>query len=316
MFKAKHHMSQKRRNKKLNPKYLVSNVIKMGIFLPVTIVFFTDMAGPNLKEAFHNSFDLFTSHESGPYIIALILLINLLLYLYLKPVTLFYTKCRKRMAYDPIIQKQAARKFNGLPRFIIFITIIGFLLGFILEITLTEGDIPISRIPFFYGILDALSTGLFTGTLLYLNAENILFPAKKRVFTDDCEVKQRYSSFYMKLFLTMSAIVLFLLFQIFDSFSSFYLLGADGLMDGPGPKAMESADFFNMSRNHDGLKDILEVLFFKILIYFFYVMHLLRQIRRMIKNPLDTVQDKLVGLNSDKPELSKQIDIINNDEFK
>jgi PAS domain S-box-containing protein len=316
MFKIKHKISHKRKMKKLNPKYLVSNVIKMGIFLPITIIFFTDMAGPNLKEAFHNSIDLFTNRETGPFIFALILIINLALYVYLKPVTQFYTKSRKRLAFDPNIQKKAARKFNGLPRFIFFITIIGFLLGFMLDISLNKGNLPITRIPFFYGIFNALSTGLFAGTLLYLNTENILFPAKKRVFTDDCNVKQRYSSLYMKLFLTMSAIILFLLFQIFDSFSSFYLLGADRFMENSGLKTMESADFFNMSRDHDGLKKILEVLFFKILIYFFYVMHLLRQIKKMIKNPLDTVQDKLIDLNSDKPELSKQIDIINNDEFK
>ena len=306
---------KKRKHRLGNPKFLVSNIMKMTLFLPISIIFFTNFEGPDIHSAFRHSFSLFINPESGPYIWGLLFILNLAIYIYLKPVLIFNRDCRNNCNLDKTLQMKAAGKFNGLPRFILFVTVLGFLLGFMLELGLNKNERFVIQIPLYYGIFEAISTGFFAGTLMYLNTENFLFPARKMVFTGNCKEKQKYSSFYMKLLLMMSAIVFFLIFQLFDSFSSFYKIGADGLLNDMNMDFNSGGDFFDLSREHDDFKSVLEVLFVKILIYFFYVVYLLRQIKKMIKNPLDTVQYKLEGLNSNIPELSKQIDIINNDEF-
>ncbi len=292
-------------------KHIIRRIFFMTFFLPASIVFFTNMNGLNIREAFHKSFTLIIKPPTGPFIWIFILVLNVCIYIYLKPVISFYTTCSKKFDPEISLQKLAAKKFNSLPSFVLAISVIGFLIGFILEIILSD-QFNKGRIPLLYGFFEAISTGLFTGTLLALNIENLLFTVKRRVFRDNDIQKQKYSSFYRKLFFTMCAIVFFLIFQIFDSFSNFYLIEIDREMKSGIPG---SGNLLSLSREHEGLKKIMNVFFLRVFIYFFYIAHLLRQLKWMIKNPLQIVNRKLKSLNSNKQEVFQQIDIVNNDEF-
>ncbi|MBI9099951.1 MAG: response regulator, partial [Spirochaetaceae bacterium] len=302
------------RKRHKNKKFLMGRIFTMTFFLPASIILFTSMEGPDMDQAFHNGLNLFRDPTSAPYIWSLLFLLNFCLYLYLKPVLIFNSRCIKKNSPGEKMQKIAAKKFNNLPVFILSISVIGFLLGFTIEAIL-KTHTEFNSVSLFWDFLDSLSTGLFTGTLMYLNTENLLFPVKTKVFSGDTILEQKYSSYYRKLFLTMFVIVLFLLFQMFSYFSSIYLLGADKAIGGVKPPLFDGGDFLNMSRENDPVKEFMKVFFVRVFIYFFYFMHLLRQLKHMIKNPLETVQEKLEGLNSDEPQFSKQIDIVNNDEF-
>lgn len=304
-------------------RFLIFQIITMTIFLPASIFFISEMEGPNLGAALGNSRDMLLYSESAPLFWGFLLLINLLFFLYLKPIFIFSRNCRRQGKHELRDRKRAAGRFNRLPLFVIVVPVIGLLLVFILDVSLNNPEDFDRLFPFFYSLAEALTIGVFTGTLMYLSIENMLFSSKKLIFTKECDVDQKYSSFYMKLFLAVGAIVFFLLFQIFDSFSSFYLIGAKGPSGGEASKVLlemnrdfiGSRDFIEMSQTHKELSDVLKVLYTRIFIFCLYGVVLLREIKKMLKNPLDTVQLKLEGLNLNKPLVNKQIDIVNNDEF-
>ncbi|MBB6481727.1 hybrid sensor histidine kinase/response regulator [Spirochaeta isovalerica] len=299
-------------------RFLVFNVLKMTFFIPLTILFLTGLDGPAMRDALERSFDSFSGRATGGTLWMLLLLFNILIYFFLKPVFLFNRECRHTAAPDRFMRKKAAIIYNWLLPFVIFLSIAFFLTGAGLQYGNMIGSMKDSgtTVPFLVRILESVSTGFFTGVILYLNLENLLFPAKKLIFTDQCEVHQKYSSFYTKLILSMTAIVFFLFFQIFNSLASFYLIGSAENIDLISQdKFWEGADLFRMTGEHEGLQDLIRVLFAKIILFCFYVFHILRQIKKTFKNPLDTVREKLEALNTDVPELSRQIDIVNNDEF-
>jgi len=308
-------MSEEQYNIFNNPKYLMLNILKMTIIIPLTIVFFTNMGGPGIGQAFISSFDLLTDPVTGSFFTGLIIFLNLAIYIYLKPVLCFHRNCTNKCVPGVQDRKKAIRRFNFLLIFFLLISIFGFTVGFIADFTFLQRDFLVIDVSLIYEVLNTVSIGLFCGILMYLNTENILFSVKKRVFEGECPEQQKYSSFYFKLILTVTAIVFFLIFQMLDSFSGFYHMGATELLRGYELEQMDIGKLFDMSRESKGLKDLVDILFLRILIYSVYVFHLFRQIKKMILNPLKTVDGKLKGLNSDNPELSKEIDIVNNDEF-
>jgi PAS domain S-box-containing protein len=290
----------------------------MTFFVPLTILFLTGMDGPAIQDALARSVGTLSGKDTGGAVWMLLIAFNILIYFFLKPVFLFNRECRHTVAPDREMRKKAAKIYSLLLPFVVLLSIGFFSTGAGLQYgsligTMKESGTPV---PFLVRILESVSTGFFTGVILFLNLENLLFPAKKLIFTDQCEVHQKYSSFYTKLLLSMTAIVFFLFFQIFDSLASFYLIGSAENIDLIDKDAfMEGADLFRMSGEHEGLQDLIRVLFAKIILFCFYVFHILRQIKKTFKNPLDTVLEKLEALNSDAPELSHEIDIVNNDEF-
>jgi PAS domain S-box-containing protein len=308
-------MTNKKFNVFNNPRYLIFNVLKMTILLPLSIIFFTNMGDDEIIESFHGAFRTMTAPAEGSFIIGLILILNLVIYIYLKPVLFFNKECLSLCTPEIKVREKAIWRFNHFPLFFLFISVMGYLVGVLVDIFYLRTDFIIVNVSLFYKILEAVSIGLFTGVLIYLNTENILFKVKKRVFEGESLYKQKYSSFYFKLILTLSVIILFLMFQLFDSFSSFYHLGSIGPFKGNEIEQMDIGAIFNMSRINDPLKKLVHVLLLKIFIYFLYVTHLFRQIKKMLINPLKTAEEKLVGLNRDNRELSKEIDIVNNDEF-
>lgn len=312
-------MSRQKRKKRNRSRFLVFDVLKMTFFIPLTILFLTGMDGPAIKDALQNSVGNLSDKSTGGALLILLLIFNIVIYFFLKPVFLFNRECRHFSAPDRHMRKKAAKIYNWLMPFVVFASICFFSFGSSLEYggligTIRDSGTPL---PILVRILDSVSTGFFTGVILFLNLENLLFPTKKLIFAKDCEISQIYSSFYTKLIFAMTAIVFFLFFQIFDSLASFYLIGSVDKADILHSQTfMKGADLFRMTGDHQDLQDLIQVLFAKIILFCIYVFHILRQIKKTFKNPLDTVLEKLEALNSDVPELSNQIDIVNNDEFK
>ncbi|MBN2655573.1 MAG: response regulator [Spirochaetales bacterium] len=311
-------MARLRRKKRNRSRFLVFNVMKMTFFVPLTILFLTGMDGPAMKEALTRGISYLSGKETGGAIWLALILFNFLIYFFLKPVFLFNRECRHRVIPGREMRKKAAAVYNGMLPFIVLLSIVFFSFGAVQQYGSLIGSMKESGtpVPFLMRILESISTGFFTGVILFLNLENLLFPAKRLIFSDEREVHQKYSSFYIKLLLSMTAIVFFLFFQIFDSLASFYMLGSAENLDILSKDTfMEGADLFKMTGDHKALQEVFHVLFARILLFCLYVFHILRQIKMTFKNPLDTVREKLEGLNSDVQELSHQIDIVNNDEF-
>jgi len=292
--------------------------MKTTFFIPLFILFFVGLEGPAVRDALERSVGNLSGKENDGGAWILLFAANIIIYLFLRPVFLYSRECRIHSVANLESQRRAARIFNRLPIFIMLVPVAFFTIGALIEYGSLGGFTgdSVSTGYFLARILEAVSTGFFTGVILFLNLENLLFPAKKRIFSSDCKVNQKYSSFYWKLLLSVTAIVFFLFFQIFDLLANFYLIGSaeDGILFNEG-NILEGADLFRMTQEHEGLKDVIKVLLWKIILFCFFIFHILWQIRKTFKNPLDTVHEKLKGLNSDIPELSKQIDIVNNDEF-
>ncbi len=306
------------RTKKKTDQFLTANIFKMALFLPASIIFFSEMEGYDIHSALENSKSFFVNIESAPFIWGLLILLNIFLLLYLKPILIFSKNCRRELEHTTLNRKIAIGRFNRLPLFVMMSVIILFIIRFFLDFYLYDWGEEILLFPFIYGILEAVVLGLFAGIILYLHIENILFKSKKIVFSGESDKDQKYSSFYLKLILAVAAMIFFLIFQIFDSFSSFYIMGIGGDQAGGGFFVPGEAkpDFLDLSRNHVGIREVMHVVYIRIFIFVLYGIYLLWQMRKLLQNPLNTVKLKLKGLNLDDPQLNKQIDIVNNDEFR
>ncbi|MGL1893293.1 MAG: ATP-binding protein [Spirochaetaceae bacterium] len=315
-------------------KKILFKMFRITFFIPIMMIILIDFKGQNIEAAFHNSISSLFTFPYANFSWGLVLLINLVIFLYAKPLISFWTKYNRG---EPISIKHkniSMHIFNKLNKIITLMCVSGFLIGAMSgHDDLTNN---FSILPFTYIIAESIATGLFTVTLIVMSLDDILFPIKSALMLNYPEVKPRFQSFFRQMSKTMLLLLAFLGFQIFSIATDFYdiaynraqsknfVTSDETIIDGDVESdlgtviemAMEPEMFFTkMGTGHKKTEDLVDVLVFKIIIYFLLSLRALALLKKSIKNPLKTVESRLEELTSDSKKETKRIEIVNNDEF-
>jgi hypothetical protein len=183
--------------------------------------------------------------------------------------------------------------FNKMNGIILFVCLIAFFLGEVAG-KLATRDWGIETASKQFSMLNALAKGLLTGTILSFNLENILFPAKKAALALGPTTPLRRTSLYKRIFLIVAAIVLFMLCQ-------FIAMSANSPDRRGVHRARRVQARLRLPRRPRDAPDRPrgeKVVTLRILVFIFFVLQLMQQIKQMIKKPIDTMREKLAMLVS------------------
>ena len=154
-----------------------------------------------------------------------VLLLDAAIFLYLGPV--FRLKRARACSDQGRIDRCAAalRRFDHLDGFLIFTSIAAFLLGALFAARESEAA-HFFFAPKAYSFMEALATGFLVGVSLSVNLGNLLFHARRHALLLAPGSDLKRSSLYKKIFLIITALVFFTIFQVFASSGAFFRLGA------------------------------------------------------------------------------------------
>ena len=292
------------------------------VFVPLYILFLTSLNGINLGDALHLAFQQFTSWEPGWIVWLQVIALNAILYTYALPVFKTRMCCLQGKPVSDFKADQAMHHLNGIMPFTILTSMAVFIAGQLGQMVFLPRGFDnrngMYLLSMAMDVGQAAGNGFLVGVILALQFENRLYKARESVLSLGPRVKLAYRSLYGTIFVVMTAIALFLVFQTFASSGSFYSLGRHGnptevklTVD----QFMSTPELIFESGVFTNLKDTLDVFGLRLLLCLLVVAQLMYQLKLLFKNPLGTVQERLTVLNSPQPGNTKQIDIVKNDEF-
>lgn len=276
--------------------------------LPLAMIFVSDFSGKTLIEAFHHAGIAFRS----PFMWGSVVFCALLILRYLQPAIRFFCSCSSQENCHRNDADIVIRRLNFLHVFVIGVSILGFSAGEVAQ-QFAEGRMALFNVAKRFLFIDSVSKGLLTGVILSFNIDNMLFLAKKTAISMNPPTRLRRTSLYQKIFLIITAMVLFLIFQMFSTSAQFFDLGTD--FTGMPRTATGIEHLFGDALSNADMKNSFKVIFMKTLFYFFFVFQLMLQIKRMIRVPINTIRDRLAIINSGDISEIASVDILSNDEF-
>jgi PAS domain S-box-containing protein len=299
-------------------------ILFFTLVLPIGLVFLNQLNGSDVHTALQNAVAAFGSARPGAGIWLCLLILNAAVFLYLLPVFRFQkaSGCPDGAGGDACVA--AIKCLNHLDGFLIAASIASFLLGSGIA-SQDRVEAHLFNLPMAYSFMEALATGFLVGVSLSVNLGNVLFSARRKAAMLSPGLAMRRSSLYKKMFLIITALIFFTVFQVFSSSGSFLSLGAQnaglqGVVPGPGPAGL--------GPQSPELRALLNLLFLRVAILFVFVAQLFLQIRWMITRPLETIKGRLAALNEGRRRedsgawararaeaQKKEIEIIQNDEF-
>lgn len=302
-----------------NQRTLLFRMTGLTLFIPMLIVLLTNFTGENVEYAINNSLSvLFDLPESIPVWVVLLLLC-FVTHLYLKPIVKFFAKNSSGIEVSMTEKNSAMKAFNRISYMIPILTALGFvIINFIMWFD--SSGVVMSQ-PFTYKLMESVFSGLFTSAILIMSLENILYPTKCALMVEPPDIKPKFRSLYGKLAFIVILLLVFLSFQILSIASEFYLIAynraSELFMVEPNYDIVVNPEMFfsQLINGHKQTGDIMQVFISKIFIYFLISIRLLALIKKLIKNPIKTVENRLEKLTSEQDAKQQQIDIVNNDEF-
>ncbi len=294
----------------------ILSLLPWMIIVPAIVLFFTEMNGPNLSAGIRNAFDSLFSFRGGISFWPFILAGTFFMLMYTGPINAFWCELRSGGKASGLPCALVLKRLDHLAPVIIAINLLVFGLGSLIKAHQSEQS-QFFFTPRIYTFMEACSVGLMLGVLQFVNIENMLFPARKAILMAYPELTPRKSSLFGKIFIIITAIVIFMVFQIFSSAGVFFSLGARGvpLPGGMGPPGVDRGTAFLHSDAIRWLKDSLAVFYARMAAFIVIVSQLLWQIKITIVRPLEIIRGKLSALNAANPEPGERIQIIWNDEF-
>jgi PAS domain S-box-containing protein len=196
--------------------------------------------------------------------------------------------------------------------FIIGLSIVGFMVGEVFA-QYAEARVILHSVANRFLFLNAFSKGLLSGVIISFNLENLLFESKKSALELNPSTRLTRTSLYSKVFVIMAAIVLFFVFQIFTTSANFFDLGSDFLE--AKDTGTDINRFFDSAFDSPEIRSSMKVIAVKTLFYFVFIFQLILQIKRMIRNPIKAIHDRLALINSGNASGVTEVDILSNDEF-
>lgn len=301
-------------------KKLVIRILPITFLVPALMILFVSFIGPSIKDAFHNSLGTLFQLPFAYYSWLLLILINIVILKHMKPIINFWGKFKDKKEITMKERNRAMCSFNSLGKAITLMTVIGFTVGIHLS-TFVGEDTTFKFISAGYVGLNSTVIGFFTSMLINMSLNNALFPVKSALMVEPPDIKPKYVSFYKQLLMTIMLLLAFLGFQILSISIDLYSMAVSKAQEllGMGSE-MENyflPEFFftKAGKAHKATSDLLDVFGFKIIIFVFISLRTLSLIKKAVKNPLDTVENRLEALSSDSKLKQNRIAIVNNDEF-
>jgi PAS domain S-box-containing protein len=202
---------------------------------------------------------------------------------------------------------------DSMPKFTFIICVTGFFLGNLI-VTIMEPDLRFSGPGSWFLLIESLSSGFFTATIITLNLDSILFPVKKKVILAAPEVHQKYRPFFITLFSAIFAMLFFLLIQMIEVGSNLFLIG-ENIAPIFEPDSLNVSEFFNRAIDVDGVRELGMVFFLRTILFFILSGEIITMLRRQLRDPLNTILEHLKELNNEAQVNISKIDIVNNNEF-
>ncbi len=283
------------------------------ILSPLTVIFFVGFVGSSLSEAWQNAVDYLLLGEEALSAWAILLATTVISSLFLAPVFHFLRTTGSGHRHTRLEAERAVAVINMMPRFIALLSVGGFFLGTLATLIL-DPEIRFTGPGSWYLLIEALSAGLFTSTLITLNLDSVLFPVKREVILAAPEIPQRYRTFFMTLVSAILAMLFFLIIQVMEIASNFLLLGEQNLPP-MGLNFLDTREFLNMTAQMEALRGTMQVFIIRSLIFFAMAGQIIAMLKRQIRDPLMTIQEHLKDLNRRDAGRISKIDIINNNEF-
>jgi PAS domain S-box-containing protein len=278
-----------------NLKGLKWKIFSLTVIVPLALAFCTQIAGNGPRQAMAQAASALWSKEAGPGIWLAVLAINVAVYFYLGPVFHFIKDGSCGPEGGSELCHGAVKCLNHLDVLVIFASIGSFLLGAALNAGHARSvEASIFAEPRVYTMFREAATGFLAGVSLSVNLGNILFPIKRLVVSASSGARIRRSSLYKKVFLIISALVLFTVFLVFSSAGDFFQLGALA----PGDAGAQAVLVQGIDAHTQGMRDLLSVFYAKLLILFVFIAQLFLQIRRLVTRPIETIADRLSTLGS------------------
>ena len=285
-------------------------ILPFTLLLPLALVFFTEFNGPDIHSALRNALGMFGSRLPGAGTWFSVLLLNAAIFLYLGPV--FRLKRARACSDQGRIDRctAALKRFDHLDGFLIFASVAAFLLGSLFAARESEAA-HFFMAPKAYSFMEALATGFLVGVSLSVNLGNLLFHARRHALLLAPGSDLKRSSLYKKIFLIITALVFFTVFQVFASSGAFFRLGA--LIPGqPGRQGLPDPTLALGTRSAS-LRGVLSVFYLRMGLLFVFVAQLFWQIKWMVTRPLETIMGRLAALDAGAKK--REIEIVQNDEF-
>ena len=285
-------------------------ILPFTLVFPMALVFFTEFNGPDLHSALRNALGTFGARLPVAGAWLSVLLLDAAIFLYLGPV--FRLKRARACSDQGRIDRCAAalRRFDHLDGFIIFSSVAAFLLGF-LSAARESAAAHFFFAPKAFSFMEALATGFLVGVSLSINLGNLLFHARVHALHLAPGSDLKRSSLYKKIFLIITALVFFTVFEVFASSGAFFRLGA--LIPGqPGRLGLPDPTFA-IGAPTSSLRGVLSVFYLRMGLLFVFVAQLFWQIKWMVTRPLETIMGRLAALDAGAKK--REIEIVQNDEF-
>lgn len=301
-------------------KTIKRKTVTVAFFIPFVMILLMAFQGNTIKEAFHNSIQSMFSFPVGLISWLLVIIFNIVILHYLRPVFMFWNKYNNNFSITMEEKNRAMYTFNTIGKKITIINSIAFVIGTVAS-SIEWKSFYSEIIPTTFILFEGLTVGLLASVLINMSLDNILYPIKSALMIDPPEIEPRYRSFYKQLTTSVILLLAFLGFQIFGVATEFYLLAADRASEAGSEQIgqfMKSNPEFLMTklgRSHEATKELLDVFGLKIFLYFLISLRLLVLIKKTIKNPLDTVEERLELLTSSSNVETRKIEIVENNEF-
>ncbi len=290
--------------------------------IPSLVLFITAFNGASLSEAFKAAGNALFSAASLKEFWPFIVFTAVAVHWYLLPVVNFFCSCTTGHCGVGDANR-VIRRLNTLHLFIIGVSVLAFLANGIVHLVLASDALQSASdggnwLANFSGpkqlaLFNAISKGFLSGTIISINVDNLLFPAKRAALAYDPDVPLKRSSLFSKIVLIFSAVVFFILMQLYDTSSNFLDLG----MQLPGSRQGLSTtqEFFGAFFHDSRVESALKVVFAKTLIYLLLVVEMAMQIKQMLKYPIRSMENRLRELNMGNARKVSAITIVSNDEF-
>ena len=159
--------------------------------------------------------------------------------------------------------------------------------------------------------MEALATGFLVGVSLSVDLGILLFHARRHALLLAPGSDLKRSSLYKKIFLTITALVFFTVFQVFASSGS--LLPPGRVDSRPARQARPPRSDPRPGYRSALLRGVLSVFYLRMGLLFVFVAQLFWQIKWMVTRPLETIMGRLAALDAGAKK--REIEIVQNDEF-
>jgi PAS domain S-box-containing protein len=315
-FRNKKHAARDGRVYGVKPvcKYpvLLLRLLPLLVGIPFLIAIISDISGASVPVALGKVSYSISRPDSIATFWLPIVLPALVILSYLAPI-LDFACGRGKCGANPLMDARLAlNRFNKSHTFIILVSIAGFALGEIGQ-QAAVGALRHIGLAGRFGLLSAISKGLLAGVTISFNIDNILFPAKKAALEYLPGRKLKKERLYLKIFLVVASISLFLIFQFFGMSSLFFDITS--AMAGKGQPGNGAAHILEFALENADAHKMLGIIYLKVVVYIVFIIELVLQLKYMIQHPLDTMKDRLATLNSGDVRNATTIDILSNDEF-